>query len=398
LKTLRYLATAALAIWLPSFQLLAAPPGTTFEWIAETGVDVPGLPGITFQSLGNPQLNGAGDVAFFASLSGAGVSPSNNGVIYAQINGIPGVIARKGGPVSNQGGLTLAGMQHLTLTADGDVIFIGLLAGEGVDFANDGAVFLASRDGGVRTLAREGDAIDGTGLIIGGAAFDTDAPPLAVADENGNGEPDLVAFRPGGWVATAGSPNSSVQAMSYLRDGEMRIATKAGDLLPPQPGGLQQSLELGPSFTAVCTTALGVSTEMAFVFGADPTLLANGVCGVDANGNVKALAAAGQAAPGGKTEFKFFQGVGFARNGIEFVALAYTGKQADNLNNSLHGAFHFAARGSQLGHLWTSKCLAQREKVAPNGGIFHSFPSLFRSIPSLAVLQSRLSSSLESLP
>jgi hypothetical protein len=335
----------------------AAAPGTAFDLVAETGAQVPGLPGVTFSAFGHPQVNTSGDVAFRALIEGVGVDGTNFETICARIGGELRVFVRPGATISNQPGLTLATLSpFFTLTADRDAIFIGQLRGEGVDLTNDGAVLLAKADGSMRILAREGDAIGATGLIIGRYAFSSYSPdaPLVAADENNNGEPDLVAFPSGSLVSTPGVPDSDVLTALYLRDGELRLAA-----------------DNGHTFSPVGVSGLDRPIEVTFSAHSATNIIA-GVWGVDGNGNVKPLATEGQAAPGGKTEFLFFRNVSFSRNGTEFAAIVSTLKP-DGTAPSIYGAFKFAIGSSQPGELWDVRRIIQRGNSVPKVGVFN-FP------------------------
>jgi hypothetical protein len=235
-----HLLSALFAVVLTSF-LSAAPPGTTFELVAETGAAVPGMPGVTFASLGTPRLNAAGDVAFRAVLSGTGVGATNDEAIFIRSGNALNVAVIEGGAVDDLPGQTLSGFsEHFNFTDDGEVILIGALSGAGVDASNDGGVFVALSDGSVRTLAREGDSVGATGLVIGAPAFERfavgGAPPLVVPDRNGDGEPDLIAFRPGGWVRDPLVPGSDRFAMLFLRDGEINVGAQENDVISSVAG------------------------------------------------------------------------------------------------------------------------------------------------------------------
>ncbi len=120
----------------------AAPPGTTFTLLAETGAAVPGLAGVTLASVKASQVNEKGDVAFAATIAGAGVTTGNDNVICVYSGGTLSVAAREGVTVSDLPGLTLGELSpHFTLSEEGELISTGKLAGAAVNGNNDGVIY-----------------------------------------------------------------------------------------------------------------------------------------------------------------------------------------------------------------------------------------------------------------
>jgi hypothetical protein len=87
------------AIW-------AGKPGA-LDLIAREGVQAPGLPeGVQFDYLIDPAINNTGAVAFFAVLRGAGVSEPNNGSLWAQAGDELFLVAREGDDLEVRPGVT----------------------------------------------------------------------------------------------------------------------------------------------------------------------------------------------------------------------------------------------------------------------------------------------------
>lgn len=111
----------------------------------------PGLDGVTLNFLGAPSINDAGDVAFQASLAGAGVTP---GVNSLAVFGPGGLVARGGDVAPGTGGATFTGVGFPTLNAAGSIAFAALLS----DMTT--GLFVADAAGPIRLIQQTGDTID----------------------------------------------------------------------------------------------------------------------------------------------------------------------------------------------------------------------------------------------
>ncbi|MDP6634196.1 MAG: PEP-CTERM sorting domain-containing protein [Phycisphaerae bacterium] len=89
-------------------------PGS-LNLVAREGWQVPGLPpGVQYDYLSAPALNGAGAVAFTSTLRGTGVTTANNYGLLATANGQPVVVHRTGDVVEVRPGVfkTISGFGH----------------------------------------------------------------------------------------------------------------------------------------------------------------------------------------------------------------------------------------------------------------------------------------------
>jgi hypothetical protein len=109
-------ATNNLGIWVERTDAL--------ELVARTGSPAPGTPsGVRFSDLSLPTLNGEGQAAFRASLTGPGVSSSNNlGIWASDPEGALQLIARTGSPLEVAPGVlrTISDVQFVGFTGNSD--------------------------------------------------------------------------------------------------------------------------------------------------------------------------------------------------------------------------------------------------------------------------------------
>jgi hypothetical protein len=145
----------ALAFALMLAHAQGAWAGTTT--VVLTGSAAPGTgSGLSFATLSVPQLSNAGQVAFAATLSGAGVTTLNNNGIWRDSF----LIAREGNAAPGTGsGVTFAGLSASPqLSAAGQVAYRATLTGTGINPANDASLWLDSR-----LIAQTGSAAPGAG-------------------------------------------------------------------------------------------------------------------------------------------------------------------------------------------------------------------------------------------
>lgn len=153
-------------------------PGAV-ELLARSGVEAPGAePGVVFQSFDRQTLNDAGIAVFNARVTGGGTtSATANGIWRGTTSGLD--LVKRGGQEATAAG---PGVQHLLLdrrmmNAMGDLTFYSTLIGDGVTIANDQGLFVTGPSG-ERLIAREGDAAPSlpgyvftSGLLNAGVEF-----------------------------------------------------------------------------------------------------------------------------------------------------------------------------------------------------------------------------------
>jgi MYXO-CTERM domain-containing protein len=199
-------------------------PGA-LQVIARGGDPVTGLAGVTYagnpfgESFGLQSINNAGQAAFSANITGAGVTPANDNVLVVTgPGGSGGVVAVREGDVApgTAPGVnyTAAGDTHLG--GGGHVIFRGGVTGAGVTSANNDAVF-TGLPGAIRLLAREGDVAPG---LSDGARFSFFEPPTI----NAAGQVAMLSFLQGPGL----NFETNIALVAADTDGELFTIARAG--------------------------------------------------------------------------------------------------------------------------------------------------------------------------
>lgn len=163
-------------------------------WLATAGVVTPVAladaqapntgAGVKFFGFGNPVINHAGQVAFNAILTGAGVTNANNIGIWSTGSGTLALVARTGDPAPGTGpGVIFNAFRLLDPVIDGAgrTAFRAFVTGAGVTGDNDEGIW-AQRADGLTLIAREGSPAPGTpaGVVFATSAGISDcfADPL----------------------------------------------------------------------------------------------------------------------------------------------------------------------------------------------------------------------------
>lgn len=131
--------------------------------VAAIGSELPDLPdGVTFGANQNiPIMNDRGDVAFRASLSGTGVSSSNNQSLWSEGLGGMHLVGREGDHATGAlPGVLFRDFFEPFLNSLGQTAFMGKLTGPGVDSSNDTALWTENSTGELQMIAQEGDMIE----------------------------------------------------------------------------------------------------------------------------------------------------------------------------------------------------------------------------------------------
>jgi hypothetical protein len=142
----------------------------TLALAAQTGSPAPGTPlNVNFSQIDDiPDFNDLGEVAFRGQLIGDGVITSNNSGIWAGTPGDVQLVMRAGNP-SPLAGITFRSPQPgPRINDDGDVAFFSSISGTGVTTSNDSALWATTSEG-IQLVAREGMQAPGTaaGTIFG---------------------------------------------------------------------------------------------------------------------------------------------------------------------------------------------------------------------------------------
>jgi hypothetical protein len=124
-------------------------PGA-IQAVALAGTAAPG--GGTYFAFRDPALNGSGQVAYSATLNGGGSSG-----VFVGAPGSVQAVALTGSAAP--GGVTFGGFTNVSLNGSGRVAFYASLTGAGVTAANDAGVYAGSVGAFVKVV-REGDQVD----------------------------------------------------------------------------------------------------------------------------------------------------------------------------------------------------------------------------------------------
>ena len=183
--------------------------------VALSGQAAPGAGGASYLSLPfSPALNASGQIAFFASLTGPGVTGTNNSGIWSGGPGSVVLLMREGAAApGTAAGVNYSSMDFsLTPNASGQSAFIAQVTGSGVTTANDRGIW-SGIPGGVGLVAREGNPAPGAGAGVNYNFSFTSQVTLNGAGQSAffgllTGSGVTSANDDGIWVGTAGGPGS----------------------------------------------------------------------------------------------------------------------------------------------------------------------------------------------
>jgi hypothetical protein len=141
----------------------SGPPGGLTARVL-SGHPAPGTPaGVMFESASEPVIGGAGDIAFRGWLTGPGVTPENARGLWRQKDGVTELVMRaeSQAPGTPAGVLFESFNSGLPLINGlGQVAFHAYLSGPGIDGTNNHGIWGMDEDGVVRIIARSGDPLE----------------------------------------------------------------------------------------------------------------------------------------------------------------------------------------------------------------------------------------------
>jgi hypothetical protein len=213
---------------------LWAGPVTNLSLVAREGDPAPGTAnGVKFGSLDSLVMNGAGNLAFQAGLTGSGIGTLNDAGLWTGPEGHLHLVVQKGAPATGTPvSVKFDGFSEVHLTDAGQVVFLARLTGAGVSATNDSGIWL-SQGAGLALIVREGDLAPAAqanvtfgpfhGLVLpagGGVAFAVDLAGN-VTTENDSG---IWATDPAGHLHRLAQEGDWVQ----LADGDPRRIADGG--------------------------------------------------------------------------------------------------------------------------------------------------------------------------
>jgi hypothetical protein len=176
--------------------------------VAREGEAAPGAGPNVFLDFSVPVgllFNGAGHTAFAAALTGPGTNADNNSGLWSDRGGSLDLVMREGDSAPGANAV-FSSLSDVELNDAGQLAFTASLAGPGVNFQNDSALWISDLDGGVTLVAREGDL------------FDVNDHPL------------IEDLRTISYIEMSGAPLGSGAAGSGGQDGNRSAFNEAGQL------------------------------------------------------------------------------------------------------------------------------------------------------------------------
>ncbi len=358
-------------VTLPLLAQTAPPPLT----VALSGNAAPA--GGNYGSFGAPVLNGSGQVAFVANLTGgassAGIFTGTPGLLQAAA--LQGTAAPAGGNYSSFS--TSSG--SLVLNGSGQAVFFANLTGgssnSGLFVGGPGTIQAAALQGFPSPVGVNYGSLSGTPVLndSGQVAFFAGTPggPLGVFV----GVPgSILAAAVPGTAAPAGGNYIAFTAPVLNASGQVAFRANLNGVSPDSglfvgsPGSMQAAaLQGNPapsggnygSFMGTATPTLNGSGQIAFIVGLTGGSSTSGLF-VGAPGSIQTAALLGNAAPSGGN-YSTFSGTVLNGSGqMAFIANLTGGSSSEGLFVGTLGSFQAAAlKGS----------------VAPAGGNYTSFSS-----------------------
>ncbi|GAB4548074.1 MAG: hypothetical protein Tsb0013_08400 [Phycisphaerales bacterium] len=214
--------------------------------VALTGQQAPGAPaGVAFAGFEQVRFNDAGQVAFVASLQGAGVG-NDRGIYLTAPGGALVSVVRTGeaAPMLDDG-VDCASLGELRLNDRGELLVSGAVAGAGVDPSSDGVVWRRDADGAFTVLVRTGAGAPGTPA---GTVF-TGFRELRL---NNNDDASLYATIAGPGIA----PTEDLGLWKSIDRGTLRLVARESQRTPFLPiGTFVTEIRDGHSLSAYGTTS-----------------------------------------------------------------------------------------------------------------------------------------------
>ncbi len=205
----------------------ATVPATTA--VALTKQQVPNLPGIYFTAFSNPALNSQGHTAFVATVTGTGVTRTNNSAVWADEGTTPKVcVARTGMFAPGTNGPMFAAFCDPVYNNNDHVAFAATLTGSGVTRANSLGIWSDYPNGFLSMIARQGQQAPGCAQ---GAVFSSFSE-IGLPDQ-------------GGEVLLANLANAPVGTPPSTKTGPVSNANNQGIWAVDTNGALQLIVQKG---------------------------------------------------------------------------------------------------------------------------------------------------------
>lgn len=169
-------------------------PGRDPVLIAREGDPAPQTAaGVVFSEPSVPRINDSDRAVFTTRLVGPGVNSQNNNAIYrTDGSGAPTLVARGGNPAPGfADGVDIRTLSSPVINATNSVAYFASVTGPGISFRNDDAVYVQSGSGTPELIVRAGDAV---GDPADGLFFGSPFSVLGGAVLNGRGQLAISAY------------------------------------------------------------------------------------------------------------------------------------------------------------------------------------------------------------
>ena len=335
---------------------------TSVQFVARTGGPAIGTSsGVVFGStMSQPMINGSGQAAFYASLSGSGVqSGVNDQGLWAQQNNSLQLVARSGDPAPGTSpGIVFQSLFSTSSTpfpplfaTSGQAAFTAHLSGPGVNQGGNDVGIWVGQPGNISLVARQGDQAMG---LAAGVNYNS-IGPFALNDSGQVAFAAQTTFGPGAGV-WEGAP------------GSLRVAASAGTSVPGTASGV--------NFTGFGEDTINASGKVAFSAGVSGPGVVSGANdgGIwsEGLGQLNLVARKGDKAPGtpaGVAFSTFFSPILNADGQTAFYG-RLTGPGVNSTNNE---------------GIWAQDLSGQLHLIARDGDMLELSPTDFRQITQILV-------------
>ena len=133
----------------------------SLQLVARSGAHAPDtFSGVNFESFHRPEFNVAGQTAFLAALSGNGVNIANNQGLWLEGSSGLRLLARSASQVPGApDGVHFERFTPPELNEAGQIAFFAIITGNGVDASNNEGIWATDRTGTLRLIVRKGDLL-----------------------------------------------------------------------------------------------------------------------------------------------------------------------------------------------------------------------------------------------
>lgn len=334
--------------------------------VARDGTPAPGTPaGVSFSFGGLrgfypdlPKLNDAGQIGFWANVTGPGIHNMNDWGVWSDASGSLSLVARSGSPApGTSAGVNFDGLIFQSgFNAAGQSAFSAFVTGPGVDPSNDFGIW-SEGSGSLALVARNGSPAPG---VPSGVTFRDFVYPVAFNDA---GKTAFVGF-----VTGTGVDQSNELGIWSEGSGSLELVARQGSAAPGTPSGVNFG-----GFDA--WTVLNDQGQMAFwatLAGSSITATNYQGIWVEESGSLELVARMGSPAAGTPA-------------GVNFSDL-----QRPTLNTAGQVAFIANLAGGGVGTsnnlgIWATDQTGMLQLIARTGGQLEVAPGVFRTISDLGM-------------